>query len=116
MSKIMATIPKCDQTQTARAPQINFSECFRPIYIFSRIFGLLPYTIECDANDDIKNTRVKMFDFICFAIRVPLITSFLWFVYTNYNFHNTNVLITTNLLLETFLIVTVPVLQSIKIC
>lgn len=56
----------------------GFLYTFRPIYIFSRVFGALPFSIIYDANGDIQKAHVSVFDFIWF---VGSIGMFIFFGY-----------------------------------
>lgn len=48
--------------------QINFSYSFRPIYYFSRMFGLMPFSIIYDSNGEIKQCKITIVDGIWFLI------------------------------------------------
>lgn len=49
---------------------VNFSYSFRPIHLFSRLFGLLPFTIVYGPNGDAQEARVTAFDILWFIISV----------------------------------------------
>lgn len=50
----------------------NFAYAFRPIYLVSRAFGLLPFSIVYHPNGDILNVRVSRLDGIWFGISLCL--------------------------------------------
>lgn len=50
--------------------ELDFAYTFRPIYYFSRIFGLMPFTITYYPNGQVKGTRIGLIDgvWLCIAI------------------------------------------------
>lgn len=52
--------------------RINFWFSIRPMYYFSRIFGLMPFSIVRNSNDEIQTARVNKFDFLWFITSVSL--------------------------------------------
>lgn len=50
----------------------NFSFSFRPIYYFSRIFGLIPFSIIHDINGDVLKSKVRKIDGVLFAAFIIL--------------------------------------------
>lgn len=46
--------------------------CFRPIYYFSRIFGVMPFSIVCDLNGEIKKIKISVFDGLWFFISISI--------------------------------------------
>lgn len=50
--------------------KVNFNvyRLAQPIYYISRLFGLLPFTLQCDDNGAVKCVTVTIFDKIWFAI------------------------------------------------
>lgn len=63
-----------DQSLQKNIPskKITFSYSLLPIYYFSRIFGLLPFTIVYDTNGDVHEARITYFDVLWFIISVCL--------------------------------------------
>lgn len=59
----------------AQAQQINFSHSFRPIYYFSRVFGLMPFSITYDSNGEAQCSRIRIFDGIWFVISMLIYSS-----------------------------------------
>lgn len=67
----MAHIPQLNLfTPKKNSVPTNFAYCFRPIYYFSRIFGLLPFTIIYDWNGDHQEARVEIIDFVWFIVSI----------------------------------------------
>ena len=62
---------------------LNFSYSLRPIYYFSRTFGLFPFTIVYDTNGDVQSARVTVFDFLWFIITVCMYLLLAWLSYGN---------------------------------
>ena len=52
--------------------KLTFAYSFKPIYIFSRIFGFMPFTITFDSNGAIQTARIRMIDFIWFIISIGI--------------------------------------------
>lgn len=50
--------------------ELNFAYSFRPIYYFSRIFGLMPFTITYYPNGRVKGARVNSIDGIWLVISI----------------------------------------------
>lgn len=48
----------------------NFAYSFRPIYFFSRAFGLMPFSITYDANGEIQEPRISRLDGLGFVIGI----------------------------------------------
>lgn len=48
----------------------NFFYSFRPIYYFSRTFGLLPFTIEYDSNGIIQAAVIRSLDILWLIITI----------------------------------------------
>lgn len=51
---------------------INFCYNVRPIHIYSRVFGLIPYSVVQSKNGDTYEARVSVFDFVWFIISICL--------------------------------------------
>lgn len=49
---------------------IDFCYNVRPIQFYSRIFGLIPFSIVRGANGEILEPRVKLFDFLWFIVAI----------------------------------------------
>lgn len=54
--------------------EVNFSLSLRPIYQFSRIFGLMPFTIVLDAKNNFQKVHVRPFDVFRFVTAIFLCT------------------------------------------
>lgn len=52
--------------------RLNFAYGFRPIYYFSRVCGLMPFSITYDSNGEIQKARVRVFDGLWFVISMCL--------------------------------------------
>lgn len=59
----------------AQVQHINFSHSFRPIYYFSRVFGLMPFSITYDSNGEAQCSRIRIFDGIWFVISMLIYSS-----------------------------------------
>lgn len=58
-----------DDLKWHRKQRMNFYHCIKPLCSISRVFGLLPFTIDLDPNGNIKRARVSVSNacwFICF--------------------------------------------------
>lgn len=61
--------------------RLTFAHSFKPIYIFSRIFGFMPFTIVLDSSGAIQTARVSVFDSMWFIIFIgTYLFSTLYFV------------------------------------
>lgn len=91
-------------------PQINFLFSIRPIYYFSRICGLMPFTIVQSSTDDIQTVRVTKLDFLWFITSVSLysLMAIVCFQTTNYegNSNKSEVLLIGDRLLLTISLMT----------
>lgn len=47
---------------------IDFTHSFRPIYVVSRIFGQMPFSITSHSNGEIRRPRVSNLDVVWFVI------------------------------------------------
>lgn len=52
--------------------EINFLFSLRPMYYFSRIFGLTPFSIIRNSNDEIQAIHVSKFDLLWFITSMGL--------------------------------------------
>lgn len=50
--------------------QSNFLQSFKPIYYFSRVFGLMPFSIVCNSSGEIQKHRVNRFDAAWFIVSI----------------------------------------------
>lgn len=57
-------------------PITSFTSSLKIIYIFSRVCGLLPFSVARQANGEIRENRVNVFDFLWFIVWV-LVMSYL---------------------------------------
>lgn len=64
---------------------LNFAYSFRPVYYLSRVFGLMPFSIEYDLNDRPQLPRVKRLDAMWFAIAICLYLSMAYVSYQKLN-------------------------------
>lgn len=63
--------------------KMNFAYSFRPVYYFSRMFGLLPFSIVYDSNGDVLRARVTAIDILWFIISVCIYLLLAFLSYTN---------------------------------
>lgn len=54
----------------AFSKQLDFWDTFKPVYYFSRAFGLLPFSIGRDSNGIIYKPKVNTFDGIWFLFTI----------------------------------------------
>lgn len=54
-----------------RSNELNFAYSFRPTYYFSRVFGLMPFSIISESNGEVQS-RVTAFDAVWFIISMCL--------------------------------------------
>lgn len=66
-----------------REQKIKVAYGFQPIYIVSRLFGLMPYSIICKPNGEVKEARVKIFDLIWFIISICMCFAFALITFQN---------------------------------
>lgn len=64
----------------------NLLTNLQPVYFFARFFGLLPFSLVCDENGDIKRTRVKVFDLIWFTISISVYMCLIYLYQTEIDF------------------------------
>lgn len=64
--------PKSLRKIRTKSMEINFAKSLRPIYKFSRAFGLMPFTIVLDEHFNFKETRVRPLDILWCAISISL--------------------------------------------
>lgn len=56
--------------KTSNSRRLNFVHSFKPIYILSRIFGFMPFTIAYNSDGGIQRARITVIDFIWFTISI----------------------------------------------
>lgn len=75
--------PPVSLKKVSESKKANFSCSVRPIYYFSRAFGLCPFTLVYDSNGDIQEARVTTLDIIWFLISTILYLFMAFFCYAN---------------------------------
>lgn len=60
----------CHSKKTKSPNKRDGVNCLRPIYYFSRILGLLSFSIIRDMNGEIQNIRVHLFDLLWFMVSI----------------------------------------------
>lgn len=50
----------------------NFAYSFRPVYLFLRLFGLMPFSIIYNSNDEIQKCKITKFDGCWFVISLSM--------------------------------------------
>lgn len=55
-------------TENASKQIYTFSHSYQPIYIVSRIFGLMPFSIELDSNGVIQRPAINKLDALWFLV------------------------------------------------
>lgn len=64
----------------------GFVQSVSPIYFFSRVVGLMPFTIAHDRDSKILRAKVTAFDFIWFVISISVHTCFVVIWYRNLDY------------------------------
>lgn len=72
-SPIDAQFSNVPRKNTSR--QIDFWDSFKPIYYFSRCFGLMPFSIRCDSNGEIQEPKVNRIDGLWFLFTIAVFFS-----------------------------------------
>lgn len=57
-----------DYNRQATVQKPNCSHSFRPTYLVSRAFGLMPFSIVYHSNGDIDRPKISIFDGLWFAL------------------------------------------------
>lgn len=68
----MSAAPVQVSIKKANSIKIDFAYSFRPIYYFSRVYGLMPFTITYNARGAINGLEVKMTDLFWFIATLTL--------------------------------------------
>lgn len=58
--------------KNSRSRAINFSTSLLPAYFFSRVIGLIPFSIVRDSNGDAHTARINLFDLLWFIFSILL--------------------------------------------
>lgn len=63
-----------DETNANKAqPEaFNFMKSFRPVYYFSRLIGLMPFTINCDSNGEVQRSAITKSDGVWLVISISI--------------------------------------------
>lgn len=67
--------------KTAFPRQMDFWDGFKPVYYFSRAFGLLPFSIRRNSNGDIQEPKVNRLDGLWFLLTIVVFLSASYFVH-----------------------------------
>lgn len=57
-------------TNKNRTDNVNFAYSFRPIYFYSRILGLMPFSISYNENGRVQKAKIGVFDGVWFVISI----------------------------------------------
>lgn len=63
--------------------KINFSLTMMPAYFFSRVIGLLPFSIVRNSNGEPQAARVNVFDFLWLIISMSLFLLMAFYIYSD---------------------------------
>lgn len=63
--------------------KIGVLQSFRPVYYFSRIFGLMPFSIACDTRRDIQKPQINVLDGVWFVCSMLIYISMAIISYKN---------------------------------
>lgn len=61
--------------QNTDSRKLTFAHSLKPIYVLSRIFGFMPFTIVFDSNGAVQTARIKAIDFIWFMASIGIYMS-----------------------------------------
>lgn len=75
--------PPVPTKKVSNANKPNFSYSIRPMYYFSRAFGLFPFTMIYDTNGDVQGAHVTLFDILWFFISIFLYLLMAFYCYMN---------------------------------
>ena len=59
-------------TKTKLSKKYNFMYSFRPVYYFSRVYGLMPFTITFNSRGKIRGFEVGPFDILWFILTIVI--------------------------------------------
>lgn len=65
-----------------KTKNLNFAHSFRPIYYCSRVFGLTPFSIIYDSDDEVQMPKVGVLDSFWFVVSICL---YLIMAYSSYH-------------------------------
>lgn len=70
--------------KNANSKKLTFAHSFKPIYIFSRIFGYMPFTIVFDSDGGIRTAKIRVIDFLWLIISIGIyfLSAYYFFIYT----------------------------------
>lgn len=75
----------------------NFTYCVKPVYYISRAFGLMPFSLIYDSNEEIQSARVRLCDSLWFVLSICLNLFWAFMCYQDFKFpvtkNGTNVLL-----------------------
>lgn len=78
-----------DNTQSEKvenevyAEKVSFTQSFRPIYYFSRMFGLMPFSIINDSNGEAQEPRISKLDGLWFVVAICTYLAMGYITYEN---------------------------------
>lgn len=96
-SKSTSTVPVVSVNQTPvkeriesienkdRTRDLSFADTFRPIYYYSRVFGLMPFSIVCDSNGEPQEPRIGVLNFLWFITSMCLYLSMAYYSFIDMN-------------------------------
>lgn len=86
--------------KTAFSREMDFWDDFKPIYYFSRAFGLLPFSIRRNPNGDIQEPNVNKFDGFWFLFTIAVLLSGSYFAHQYIFAFNSNARIYLSIVLD----------------
>lgn len=61
---------------------LTFAQCIHPIYVISRLFGLLPFSVHLNSNGNVERARIKIFDIAWFLCAISINLFLAYFILT----------------------------------
>lgn len=106
----MATQPPCDAQfpnviKKSFSRKMDFWDGFKPVYYFSRAFGLLPFSIRRDANGEVQEPTVNKIDGVWFLFTIVVFLTASQFSHRYISAFNSSSQMYVSVLLDNFRLV-----------
>lgn len=69
------------RSKIASSSKLSFEHAFRPVYNFTRIFGLWPFSFIQDSHGSIQRTRIKFLDILRSILKIILDLTLIFITY-----------------------------------
>lgn len=62
-------------SKNMKSEKVDFAYCFRPIYYFTRVWGMMPFSFTRDSNGELRGSKITKRDMLWLIVSIPVYLS-----------------------------------------